>query len=40
MTTLAEQASQLLDFTKKLDINLLDNVVGCMYTGVGDQVLL
>lgn len=38
MSTLAEQASQLLDFSKKMDINLLDNVVGCMYTGLGDQV--
>ncbi|GAB6021702.1 Exportin-1 [Chamberlinius hualienensis] len=37
MTTLAEQASKLLDFNQKLDIHLLDNVVGCMYTGLGDQ---
>nr|CAG4651571.1 EOG090X00LI [Triops cancriformis] len=37
MTTLAEQASKLLDFDQKLDINLLDSVVGCMYTGIGEQ---
>lgn len=39
MATLTEQASKLLDFSQKLDITLLDNVVGCMYTGIGDQVL-
>lgn len=37
MATLTEQASKLLDFSQKLDITLLDNVVGCMYTGIGDQ---
>ncbi|OAD61468.1 Exportin-1 [Eufriesea mexicana] len=37
MATLAEQASKLLDFNQKLDITLLDNVVGCMYTGIGEQ---
>ncbi|KZC10900.1 PREDICTED: exportin-1 [Dufourea novaeangliae] len=37
MTTLAEQASKLLDFNQKLDITLLDDVVGCMYTGIGEQ---
>ncbi|XP_078049762.1 exportin-1 emb [Augochlora pura] len=37
MTTLAEQASKLLDFNQKLDITLLDNVVGCMYNGIGEQ---
>ncbi|PSN52089.1 Exportin-1 [Blattella germanica] len=37
MATLAEQASKLLDFNQKLDINLLDNIVGCMYTGIGEQ---
>ncbi|XP_011502636.1 PREDICTED: exportin-1 [Ceratosolen solmsi marchali] len=37
MTTLAEQASKLLDFNQKLDITLLDNIVGCMYTGIGEQ---
>lgn len=38
MATLAEQASKLLDFTQRLDIQLLDNVVLCMYTGLGEQV--
>ncbi|XP_067010066.2 exportin-1 [Anabrus simplex] len=37
MATLAQEASKLLDFNQKLDINLLDNVVGCMYTGIGEQ---
>ncbi|XP_058803182.1 exportin-1 [Phymastichus coffea] len=37
MATLAEQASKLLDFNQKLDITLLDNIVGCMYAGVGEQ---
>lgn len=37
MATSAEQASKLLDFNQKLDITLLDNIVGCMYTGIGDQ---
>ncbi|XP_014239035.1 exportin-1 isoform X1 [Trichogramma pretiosum] len=37
MATLAEQASKLLDFNQKIDITLLDNVVGCMYNGMGDQ---
>ncbi|KAK3751473.1 hypothetical protein QZH41_009183, partial [Actinostola sp. cb2023] len=32
-----EQASQLLDFTQKLDINLLDNVVSWFYCSVGPQ---
>ena len=40
MATLTEQASKLLDFNQKLDITLLDNVVGCMYTGIGEQVSL
>lgn len=31
-------ARQLLDFNQKLDINLLDNVVNCLYHGVGPQV--
>uniref|UniRef100_A0A4W3K7G0 Exportin-1-like n=1 Tax=Callorhinchus milii TaxID=7868 RepID=A0A4W3K7G0_CALMI len=30
-------ARQLLDFTQKLDINLLDNVVNCLYHGEGSQ---
>ncbi|XP_046388260.1 exportin-1 [Ischnura elegans] len=37
MATLAEQASKLLDFNTKLDINLLDDIVGCMYSGMGEQ---
>ncbi len=36
--TLSEQAAKLLDFNQKLDINLLDNVVSCMYAGEGQQV--
>lgn len=31
------RAATLLDFNQKLDINLLDNVVNCMYEGVGEQ---
>lgn len=38
MAALSEQATKLLDFSQKLDINLLDNIVGVMYTGNGDQV--
>lgn len=38
MNALSEQASRLLDFSQKLDINLLDSVVCCMYTGEGAQV--
>ncbi|GFN83095.1 exportin-1 [Plakobranchus ocellatus] len=38
MATLAEQAEKLLDFSQKLDIQLLDNVVTCMYTSSGGQV--
>ncbi|XP_035225153.1 exportin-1-like, partial [Stegodyphus dumicola] len=37
MATMMDQAARLLDFTQKLDINLLDNVVNCMYTGEGAQ---
>lgn len=37
MATLADQAARLLDFSQKLDINLLDSVVNCMYTGEGPQ---
>lgn len=38
MTILADHAArQLLDFTQKLDINLLDNVVNCLYHGEGAQ---
>jgi exportin-1 len=35
--SLAEQATKLLDFNQKLDINLLDSVVNCMYGGEGAQ---
>lgn len=39
MTMLADHAArQLLDFSQKLDINLLDNVVNCLYHGEGAQV--
>lgn len=39
MTMLADHtARQLLDFSQKLDINLLDNVVNSMYYDVGTQV--
>ncbi|KAL1442968.1 hypothetical protein MTO96_030500 [Rhipicephalus appendiculatus] len=37
MNALSEQAARLLDFSQKLDINLLDSVVCCMYTGEGPQ---
>ncbi|KAK3780651.1 hypothetical protein RRG08_028099 [Elysia crispata] len=37
MATLAEQAEKLLDFSQKLDIQLLDNVVSSMYTSDGQQ---
>ncbi|XP_074650496.1 exportin-1-like [Tubulanus polymorphus] len=37
MATLADQAAKLLDFNQKLDINLLDSVVVCMYAGAGPQ---
>ncbi|XP_047301727.1 exportin-1 isoform X4 [Homo sapiens] len=38
MTMLADHAArQLLDFSQKLDINLLDNVVNCLYHGEGAQ---
>nr|CAG4640611.1 EOG090X00LI [Eulimnadia texana] len=37
MATLAEQAAKLLDFEQKLDITLLDNIVGCMYSGAGEE---
>lgn len=37
MTTV-EQASTLLDFNKKLDIGLLDNVVACFYSSDGPEV--
>jgi len=39
MSVLTEQAARLLDFSQKLDIQLLDNVIGFMYTGAGQQVM-
>lgn len=39
MTMLSDHpARQLLDFSQKLDINLLDNVVNSMYHDIGSQV--
>lgn len=39
MTMLADHpARQLLDFSQKLDINLLDNVVNSMHHDIGSQV--
>ena len=35
---LSTSSNQLLDFTQKLDIDLLDNVVVCMHAGIGTQV--
>jgi len=35
-----EQAAKLLDFSQKLDIGLLDNIVMCMYCGEGQQVVV
>lgn len=34
---LSEEAAKLLDFSQKLDITLLDNIVTMMYTGNGPQ---
>ena len=33
-----EQASKLLDFSQKLDIDLLDHTVSCLYSGEGQEV--
>lgn len=33
-----EHATQLLDFSQKLDITLLDSVVSCFYMAQGPQV--
>lgn len=38
MAFTADHAMQLLDFSKKLDIGLLDGVVDCFYNGTGDNV--
>jgi len=40
MSVLTEQARRLLDFDQKLDIQLLDNIIGFMYSGAGQQVTL
>ena len=32
-----ETVNKLLDFNQKLDIGLLDTVVGTLYSGTGDQ---
>ena len=33
-----QQAEQLLNFDSKLDINILDSVVNCMYNSTGEEV--
>lgn len=38
MSKMTGEASKLLDFNQTLDISLLDNVIGCMYNGIGEQV--
>lgn len=38
MAFTADHAMQLLDFSKKLDIGLLDGVVDCFYNGTGEDV--
>lgn len=35
---LVDHAVRLLDFGEKLDINLLDRVVGALYNGAGEEV--
>ena len=38
MTALAQDTvNKLLDFNQKMDIGLLDTVVGTLYAGTGDQ---
>ncbi|CAH0775387.1 unnamed protein product [Bemisia tabaci] len=37
MASLGTEAAKLLDFNEKLNINLLDEVVNCMYHGLGEQ---
>ena len=38
MTALAQDTvNKLLDFNQKMDIGLLDTVVGTLYSGTGDQ---
>ena len=36
--SLVESAVRLLDFGEKLDIDLLDRVVGGLYNGAGEEV--
>lgn len=38
MVFTADRAMQLLDFSKKLDVSLLDGVVDCFYNGTGNDV--
>lgn len=38
INTLQQQASKLLDFNEKLDIDLLDNVVNLLYSGGTQEV--
>lgn len=40
MTLRMEEASKLLDFSQKLDIGLLDSIVGCLYNSQGEQLRL
>jgi exportin-1 len=35
-----EEASKLLDFNQKLDIDLLDSIVACLYNSTGEQLRL
>jgi exportin-1 len=35
-----EEASKLLDFSQKLDISLLENIVGCLYNSQGENLRL
>ncbi len=37
MSLAQETVNKLLDFNQKLDIGLLDTVVGTLYSGTGDQ---
>ena len=40
MATFADQAFQVLDLTKELDVTLLDQIVTCFYSSVGPEVNL
>ena len=35
---LIQNCEQLLNFSQRIDIKLLDNVVACLYNGHGDSV--